>query len=215
MARSCHSHPCILFASARFGLSVLVGDWIGIRREAVDILRRSELAAWIIDRPPALLSQGRGESQAARACIQSDSFRRLRRWIDEPAIWVACKRNRQEAQRRVGMGDASEQDRELARFTLICICIFSDPTLRRRVRLLLLIRAGGKFHHQSHGDSSVAASLLGYDQLDRKSTVGVRMRTRRVSHVCWPVYFMQDPIEFRLAVVQSKILIEAAQNPAT
>ncbi|HWY54390.1 MAG TPA: hypothetical protein VNZ03_08005 [Terriglobales bacterium] len=112
------------------------------------------------------------------------------------------------------MGDASEQDRELARFTLICICIFSDPTLRRRVRLLLLIRAGGKFHHQSHGDSSVAASLLGYDQLDRKSTVGVRMRTRRVSHVCWPVYFMQDPIEFRLAVVQSKILIEAAQNPA-
>jgi hypothetical protein len=31
---------------------VLVGDWIGIRREAVDILRRSELAAWIIDRPP-------------------------------------------------------------------------------------------------------------------------------------------------------------------
>src|SRR5246127_3107688 len=52
MARTCHSHPCILFASARFGVSVLVGDWIGIRREAVDILRRSELAAWIIDRPP-------------------------------------------------------------------------------------------------------------------------------------------------------------------
>jgi MFS family permease len=61
----------------------------------------------------------------------------LRRWVDEPAIWIACKRNRQEAQRRVGMGDASEQDRELARFTLICI--FSDPMLRRRVGLLLLM----------------------------------------------------------------------------
>ena len=70
MARSCHSHPCILFASARFGLSVLVGDWIGIRREADHTLRRSELAAWIIDRPPALLSQGRGESQAARAAYK-------------------------------------------------------------------------------------------------------------------------------------------------
>src|ERR1700726_1169503 len=50
------SQPCILFASARFCLSVVVEDWIGIRREAVHLLRRSELAAWIIDRPPALLS---------------------------------------------------------------------------------------------------------------------------------------------------------------
>jgi MFS family permease len=61
----------------------------------------------------------------------------LRRWVDEPAMWVACKRNRQEAQRRIGMGGASEQDRELVRFTLICI--FSDPALRRRVGLLLLM----------------------------------------------------------------------------
>jgi hypothetical protein len=78
------SFPCILFASARFGLSVLVGDWIGIRREAVHILRRSELAAWIIDRPPALLSQRRGESQAARACIQG----RRERWyrVGEPKL---------------------------------------------------------------------------------------------------------------------------------
>ena len=66
---------CILFASARFGLSVLVGDWIGIRREAVHILRRSELAAWIIDRPPALLSQRRGESQAAREPAYKDGER--------------------------------------------------------------------------------------------------------------------------------------------
>jgi transposase len=49
---------------------VVVGDQIGFRREAVHLLRRRKLAAWIIDRPPALLSQRRGESQAARACIQ-------------------------------------------------------------------------------------------------------------------------------------------------
>jgi len=63
---------------------VLVGDWIGIRREAVHILRRSELAAWVIDRPPALLSQRRGESQAARACIQG----RRERWyrVGEPKL---------------------------------------------------------------------------------------------------------------------------------
>src|SRR5947209_6436805 len=50
------SHPCILFASPRFGGSVLVGNWIGFRREAGRILRRISSAAWIIDRPPALLS---------------------------------------------------------------------------------------------------------------------------------------------------------------
>ena len=61
----------------------------------------------------------------------------LRRWVEEPALWIACKRNRQDAQRRVEMGDASEQDLELTRFTLICI--LSDPTLRRRVGLLLLM----------------------------------------------------------------------------
>src|SRR5438309_671362 len=50
------SHPCILFASPRFGGSVLVGNWIGFRREAGRILRRISSAAWIIDRPTALLS---------------------------------------------------------------------------------------------------------------------------------------------------------------
>ena len=42
---ACVNHiACIVFASARFVLSVLVGDWIGIRREAVHILRRNEQA---------------------------------------------------------------------------------------------------------------------------------------------------------------------------
>ena len=35
---------------------MVVGDWIGFRREADRILRRIGSAAWIIDRPPALLS---------------------------------------------------------------------------------------------------------------------------------------------------------------
>jgi Transposase len=47
-----------------------VRNWIGFRREAVHTLRRCCSAAWIIDRPPALLSPRRGESQVARACIQ-------------------------------------------------------------------------------------------------------------------------------------------------
>src|ERR1700674_3020654 len=53
---ACRSHPCILFASPRFGRSVLMGNWIGFRREADRILRRISSAAWILDRPPALLS---------------------------------------------------------------------------------------------------------------------------------------------------------------
>jgi hypothetical protein len=35
---------------------MLVGNWIGFRREADRSLRRIRSAAWIIDRPPALLS---------------------------------------------------------------------------------------------------------------------------------------------------------------
>ena len=48
------------------------------------LLRRGCSAAWIIDRPPALLSQRRGESQAARACIQG----RRERWhrVGEPKL---------------------------------------------------------------------------------------------------------------------------------
>src|SRR6266852_7385860 len=60
------------------------GNWIGFRREAVHILRRGCSAAWIIDRPPALLSPRRGESQAARACIQGRRERLHR--VGEPKL---------------------------------------------------------------------------------------------------------------------------------
>jgi len=48
--------PCILFVTARSFCPVVVGNWIGFRREADRILRRGSFAAWIIDRLPALLS---------------------------------------------------------------------------------------------------------------------------------------------------------------
>jgi len=47
--------PCILFVTARSFCPVVVGNWIGFRREADRILRRGSFAAWIIDRPPALI----------------------------------------------------------------------------------------------------------------------------------------------------------------
>src|SRR5215470_6636806 len=61
----------------------------------------------------------------------------LRRCVEEPALSVAANRERQEARRRLEMGDASPQDRELVQFTVTRI--WSDPELRRRVGLLLLM----------------------------------------------------------------------------
>jgi MFS family permease len=61
----------------------------------------------------------------------------VRRWVDEPALWVAANRDRREAQRRLEMGGASPQDRELVQFTVTRI--LSEPELRRRVSLLLLM----------------------------------------------------------------------------
>jgi MFS family permease len=61
----------------------------------------------------------------------------VRRWVDEPALWVAANCGRREAQKRLEMGNASPHDQELVRFTLIHI--LSDPDLRRRVGLLLLM----------------------------------------------------------------------------
>jgi hypothetical protein len=55
-AEASHLQPCILLATARFGNSVLIGGQIGFRREADFNLRRRYLAAWTVDRPPALLS---------------------------------------------------------------------------------------------------------------------------------------------------------------
>jgi MFS family permease len=43
----------------------------------------------------------------------------VRRWVDEPALWVAANRGRQEAQKRLELlGGVTQQDRELAQFTV-------------------------------------------------------------------------------------------------
>ena len=61
----------------------------------------------------------------------------VRRTVEEPVLWVVANRERQEARRRLEMGGASPQDRELAQFTMIRI--LSEPLLRRRVGLLRLM----------------------------------------------------------------------------
>jgi len=61
----------------------------------------------------------------------------VRRCVDEPALWIAASRGRREAQERLQTGRGSPQDRGLAQFTIACI--LSDPELRRRVGLLLLM----------------------------------------------------------------------------
>jgi MFS family permease len=61
----------------------------------------------------------------------------VRRCVDEPALWIAANRNRQEAQKRLERGGGSRPDMELAQFTVARI--LSDPELRRRVGLLLLM----------------------------------------------------------------------------
>lgn len=61
----------------------------------------------------------------------------VRRCVDEPSLWVAANRGRQEAQKRLDIGGVSPQDLELVQFTVTRI--LSDPDLRRRVGLLLLM----------------------------------------------------------------------------
>jgi MFS family permease len=61
----------------------------------------------------------------------------VRRCVDEPALWIAANQTRQEAQKRLGMPVVSPLDMELAQFTVTSI--LSDPELRRRVGLLLLM----------------------------------------------------------------------------
>jgi MFS family permease len=61
----------------------------------------------------------------------------VRRWVDEPALWIAANRGRQEAQKRLEVGGVSQPDKEVAQFTVIRI--LSDPELRSRVGLLLLM----------------------------------------------------------------------------
>jgi MFS family permease len=61
----------------------------------------------------------------------------VRQGVEEPALWVAADRGRRDAQKRLRMGGGSPRERELAQFTLTRI--FSEPELRRRVGLLLLM----------------------------------------------------------------------------
>jgi len=61
----------------------------------------------------------------------------VRRWVDEPPLWVAANKGRRQAQQRLEAGGVSPRDVELAQFTLTRI--FSDLELRRRIGLLLLM----------------------------------------------------------------------------
>jgi MFS family permease len=61
----------------------------------------------------------------------------VRRWVHEPALWVAADEQRRKARQRLAMGIGTGQDRDLAQFTLRTI--WSDAELRRRVGLLLLM----------------------------------------------------------------------------
>lgn len=61
----------------------------------------------------------------------------VRRCVDESAMWIAASRGRREAQERLELGHGRPQDRELVQFTITHI--LSDPELRRRVGLLLLM----------------------------------------------------------------------------
>jgi MFS family permease len=61
----------------------------------------------------------------------------VRRWVDEPALWVASNRDRREAQQRLESSGGSSEDRKLVQFTLTRI--LSDREMRRRVGILLLM----------------------------------------------------------------------------
>jgi MFS family permease len=61
----------------------------------------------------------------------------IRRVAPDPFLWVTANDRRREARKRIETGVGSEQDRELAQFTIARI--FSEPELRRRVGLLLLM----------------------------------------------------------------------------
>jgi MFS family permease len=61
----------------------------------------------------------------------------VRRVVHDPVLWVTANHRRREARERIEMGIGSEQDRQLAQFTIARI--LSEPELRRRVGLLLLM----------------------------------------------------------------------------
>jgi MFS family permease len=61
----------------------------------------------------------------------------VRRWVDEPALWVTANCDRREAQKRIEIGGFSSHDQELVQFTLTRV--LRDPYLRHRVGLLILM----------------------------------------------------------------------------
>ena len=61
----------------------------------------------------------------------------VRRAVHDPALWVAANNRRNDARKRLESGVVSQQDRELAEFTITRV--LSDPELRRRVGLLMLM----------------------------------------------------------------------------
>jgi MFS family permease len=61
----------------------------------------------------------------------------VRREVHDPALWVAANNRRRQARKRLELGVVSEEDRKLAQFTMTRVV--SDPQLRRRVGLLLLM----------------------------------------------------------------------------
>src|SRR5262249_11189751 len=61
----------------------------------------------------------------------------VRRWVHEPALWIAADEERRKARHRLAMGIGTGRDRDLAQFTLRSI--WSDRELRCRVGLLLLM----------------------------------------------------------------------------
>src|SRR5215475_10085118 len=61
----------------------------------------------------------------------------IRRVVQDPVLWVTANDRRRQARKRIETGVVSEQDRELVQFTISRI--FSEPELRRRMGLLLLM----------------------------------------------------------------------------
>jgi len=61
----------------------------------------------------------------------------IRRVVHDSVLWVTANDRRRQARGRIETGIGSEQDRELAQFTIARI--FSEPELRRRVGLLFLM----------------------------------------------------------------------------
>ena len=61
----------------------------------------------------------------------------VRRVVHDPPLWIAANDQRREARKRLELGVVSREERKLAQFTMTRV--LSDPQLRRRVGLLLLM----------------------------------------------------------------------------